>query len=397
MKRPQPNELAIRLRAARKMAGLSMEDLARRLDGLVTKQAISKYEQGLMKPSPEVLEKITKVLNLSPAPAHPSYFKTWASPTSPVLARQPNDSETTVHCIRLPRPEIDRDSNVLAENIQAFEFDPSKVQFRARRRLPAKLASSLEHRIADYMRKYLHVETLLGRCIEFRNPLDGLKVATPDEAEQAARKVRDAWGLGSAPIVNLLGRLEAAGIGVLEVKTDDSFDGLSGGFAGRPIIAINKNLPLDRVRFTASHELAHILCGLPGRETDEGLCHEFAAAFLLPRAVLEKALMPARHKVTLWELREIKESYGISLQAIMHRAHTLGLITDRQLRHFRETLRARGWDITEPVAYKGKDRAVRFKQLLNCAVAENILDLNTAAELLGVPSSELKNEIGDIF
>ena len=36
----------VRLRAARKMAGMSMEDLAQRLGGMVTKQAIGKYEKG---------------------------------------------------------------------------------------------------------------------------------------------------------------------------------------------------------------------------------------------------------------------------------------------------------------------------------------------------------------
>jgi len=379
------------------MAGLSMEDLARRLDGLVTKQAISKYEKGLMKPSPEVLEKIAKVLSISPAPWLPPYLESRNEPAPPALAKQPSFDRDSVSCMRVADREMDADSNVLAETIRASEFNPSKVRFRARRRLPAKLASSLEHRIADYMGKYLRVETLLGLILQFRNPLEGLKVATPDEANHAARKVRDAWGLGSAPVVNLLGRLEAAGIGVLEVETDDTFDGLSGRFASRPIVVINRNLPLDRVRFTAAHELAHILCVLPDHESEESLCHEFAASFLLPRAVLENALRPARHKVTLWEIKEIKESYGISLQAIMHRAHALELITDRQLRHFRETLHANAWDINEPVAYRGQERPVRFRQLLNCAVAENILDLNTAAELLGVPPSEFKNEIGDIF
>ena len=44
------------------MAGMSMEDLAGKLGGLVTKQAISKYEQGRMMPSPEVLERLVEVL-----------------------------------------------------------------------------------------------------------------------------------------------------------------------------------------------------------------------------------------------------------------------------------------------------------------------------------------------
>ena len=60
-----------RLRAARKMAGLSMEDLAGKLGGMVTKQAIGKYETGQMMPSPEVLAKLVEVLKIATWGASP--------------------------------------------------------------------------------------------------------------------------------------------------------------------------------------------------------------------------------------------------------------------------------------------------------------------------------------
>jgi Zn-dependent peptidase ImmA (M78 family) len=62
------------------------------------------------------------------------------------------------------------------------------------------------------------------------------------------------------------------------------------------------------MRFTAAHELGHLLCGFPEREGAESLCHAFAGAFLLPRDAVERALMPARRKISLWEL---KQKYGI--------------------------------------------------------------------------------------
>ncbi|MBW2216553.1 MAG: helix-turn-helix transcriptional regulator [Deltaproteobacteria bacterium] len=40
-----------RLKNARKMAGLSMEALAKKAGALISKQAIGKYEKGKMKPS----------------------------------------------------------------------------------------------------------------------------------------------------------------------------------------------------------------------------------------------------------------------------------------------------------------------------------------------------------
>ena len=59
-------EFGNRLRLARKMAGLSMEDLTRKAEGIVTKQAISKYEKGIMKPSSDVLIRLALALGVKP-------------------------------------------------------------------------------------------------------------------------------------------------------------------------------------------------------------------------------------------------------------------------------------------------------------------------------------------
>ena len=101
--------------------------------------------------------------------------------------------------------------------------------------------------------------------------------------------------------------------------------------------------------------------------------------------------------MTLGDLAEIKETFGVSLQAIMYRAHALGFVTDRQLRSFRETIKAKGWVVKEPVTYEGKERATRFRRLLHYAVAADILDVDRAAALAGVTAEALKNEIGEIF
>ena len=58
--------------------------------------------------------------------------------------------------------------------------------------------------------------------------------------------------------------------------------------------------------------------------------------------IVNQDILTTRRKISLWALKELKESYGISLQVIMYRAHSLGLVTDRQLRHFRETIKANG-------------------------------------------------------
>jgi hypothetical protein len=81
----------------------------------------------------------------------------------------------------------------------------------------------------------------------------------------------------------------------------------------------------------------------------------------------------------------------------MYRAHGLGLVSGRQLRAFRETIKARGWVVEEPIAYAGVERATRFRRLLHYAVAAGIMDAARAAEMGGVPVEELEKEIGEIF
>jgi Zn-dependent peptidase ImmA (M78 family) len=107
--------------------------------------------------------------------------------------------------------------------------------------------------------------------------------------------------------------------------------------------------------------------------------------------------MPARRKISLWELKELKESYGISLQAIIYRARSLGLVTGRQVRRFRETIREKGWFVTEPVEYRGNEQASRLMRLLSYAVAERIIAPERAAALAGVRTAEFMGELGEIF
>jgi hypothetical protein len=72
-------------------------------------------------------------------------------------------------------------------------------------------------------------------------------------------------------------------------------------------------------------------------------------------------------------------------------------VTDRRLRAFREAIKARGWDVEEPVAYGGRERATRFRRLLRYAVAEGIMDAARAAEIGGLPVEDIEKDIGEVY
>jgi Zn-dependent peptidase ImmA (M78 family)/transcriptional regulator with XRE-family HTH domain len=453
----------VRLRAARKMAGMSMEDLAAKLGGRVTKQAISKYEKGRMMPSPEVMERLVDVLKIATWGASPlktedaldagkqlilertmllaegaslprlalrrrgllSLLKRDRTPEEAKGAKGAEDESLLACCSvvqdepllredeafasrmlcesppAMPREQAEMGSlaDRRARYLVAWHSDDAvnEIKFRAGEKLSAKTESALKYRIADHLQRYFELESVLGAPAAFENPLGSLIVRKSEEVEAAAGEVRSRWELGTAPVVNLLGLLEDKGIKVYEARGIEGFEGLSGRFGIHPFVAVSLDVPADRVRFTAAHELGHVLCGFAASESPESECHAFGAAFLLPRTALEKAFAPSRRKVTLGELGEIKQTYGVSLQAIMYRAHGLGLVSGRQLRAFRETIKARGWVVEEPVAYAGVERATRFRRLLHYAVAAGIMDAVRAAEMGGVPVEELEKEIGEIF
>ena len=55
---------AERLKAARKMKGWSLQELADNLGNEISKQALSKYETGVMKPNGELLVKVCRSLEV---------------------------------------------------------------------------------------------------------------------------------------------------------------------------------------------------------------------------------------------------------------------------------------------------------------------------------------------
>ena len=335
-----------RLKSARKMAGLSMEDLVRKAGGVVTKQSISKYEKGMMKPSSEVLIRLASALGVKP-----EYFF----------------RHTTIEL--------------------------SGIQFRKRAKPSAKKIESIRQRTIDYLERYIELETILGLQEKFKNPLINTSIKNYDDVENAAIQLRNNWNLGLAPIANLLELLEEKGIKIYKAQNVEDFDGLSASVGDIHIIVINKDLPPDHIRFTAAHELAHILCEYPMGTHDERLCHTFPGAFLLPKSVIERELIKKREQISLWELEEIKKAYGISMQAIVKRANILGIVSDFYYRNFQKMINQKGWRKKEPVYYEGREEAIRFKQLLHYAVNEEIITLSRGAELANISLSEFKEDV----
>lgn len=343
---------AERLKSARIMKGFSLQDLANELGNNVTKQALSKYENGLMKPDSEGLSLLCRALDV-----RPDYFQ--------------------------------RESNISL----------GVVEFRKLQKLSVKEKERVEQRTLDALERYYELEDLMGLENDFKNPLKGRKIKTLSDINAAAEFLRDQWALGRDPIKNVVELLEANGIKVIELASDLAFNGLS-TFVNKkhPVVVLNARLKhhLDRKRFTALHELGHLVLEFNAALDDklkESYCHAFASAMLMPEGYFKKALGENRQRIVLQELVFLKMEFGASVQAILYRAKALGIISESYFKYYMTYLSAKNMKKDEPWKLPGNEQSNRFRQLLYRAIGEEIISTSKAAALANLKVADLRDEL----
>ncbi len=171
--------------------------------------------------------------------------------------------------------------------------------------------------------------------------------------EDAARLVRSTLGIPlGKPIDKLISPIERAGVVVyftpVELEKQQAFSLWAGPDMDRPVIAVVKGQPGDRVRWSVAHELGHlVLHPAPIAGVDiEKEAHAFAASFLMPAETFAEEVSAP---VTLTTLTNLKKRWKVSMQAIVMRCRGLALISERQARYLFQQISARGWRKKEPV------------------------------------------------
>lgn len=340
------NIFSERLKSARRMAGLSMDELVKKTKGRISKNAISKYEKGLMLPNSSVAILLAKVLSVKV-----DYFF--------------------------------RESN--------FKF--KKFEFRKKiSKLTKKTQTSIIEKVSDFVERMSELEFLLNETKNFKNPLGKHTISNSSDIEKKTLEVRKKWDLGKDPILNVVELLEDVGIKMVELDEEENFDGISGKVDGVFVIAYNKNFDSVRKRFTVLHELAHLILNFDSKldkKTKEKLCNNFASAFLMPEEIFEKEFGKKRKNVTKQELIHLKKYFGASIQAIVYRAFNLNLISETKKDNFFKVWYRLGYRKKEPGEYKVEESPTRFEQLLQRAVAEEIISLNKSSVLANLSVQEL--------
>ena len=295
-----------RLAVARRLACMPRSELARRIE--VTPAAVTQYERGLARPTVTVLNRVALALGMS--------------------------------------------REFFSRGLDIPEVRSSTAHFRSLRSTPANRRDQalafgeLSLAVLDLIERYVDLPSVRLPSVELPGQ--------PSEADivDAAGRVRSEMGVAPGPVPHVVRLLEAHGVLVVRLPVE-GFDPRVDAFSssetasGRPLVLMS---PLKddkaRSRFDAGHELGHLVmhAGIePGSTVIESQAMAFAAEFLMPRAEIEDSL-PSRVD---WErFHALKRHWGVSLRALVYRAHTLGRLSDVSYRRANRQLRS--WGYPEP-------------------------------------------------
>jgi len=151
-----------------------------------------------------------------------------------------------------------------------------------------------------------------------------------EDVEDTASDVRGVLDHESTgPIHNLTAAVERAGVCLIPIVGLSGISGLSSWVNGVPVIGLATGVPGDRFRYTLAHELGHLLMHSRYTVIAEGQANQFAGALLFPRTEFDAA-MPERAQ--LRDFVALKSSWGVSIAALIYRAHELDHIDDVRYR-----------------------------------------------------------------
>jgi Zn-dependent peptidase ImmA (M78 family)/DNA-binding XRE family transcriptional regulator len=287
-----------RLTLARMRRGITKSQLAR-LVGLSVR-SISAFESGEMEPSAKTLSEIAASLRF---------------PTS-FFSRGPVD-----------RPPV------TSASFRAL------TSMTAAQRNAAVAAGALAIELNEWLESRFNLPT---------PNIPTLRGASP---EAAAEAIREHWQLGQRPIRNVIHLLEQHGVRVFSLAQEcRQVDAFSLWRAGTPLVFLNTVKSAERSRFDAAHELGHLALHRHGGPHCRGRDAEresdvFASAFLMPRA---SVLAVAPRFATLDALLKLKKQWNVSVAALVHRLHAVGLLTEWHYRTLMVEISTRGYRTTEP-------------------------------------------------
>jgi transcriptional regulator with XRE-family HTH domain len=333
--------IGVRLRQYRTARGYTLDELVERMGGVVTKQALSKYEHDRAMPRPTVLVALAKALEVKAA-------------------------------------------RLIGEPAYAFEV----VGFRAQAALSRAAEESLVNRVEIELERRLDLTERMGIVVPF--PFEKvMPVRDVGAAEYAANALRDEWDLGGGPIASVVDTLESKGVHLFEVETDKKFDGLAvvvrdeTGARVACGVAARVETSRGRQRMSHAHEAGHLAMEVADGVDPERAARRFGGALLFPEASVREQFGSHRRRITAQELLIAKSRWGVSVQALLYRLHDLEILDDVSYKWWCMYVNKAGWRTAEP-ADEAPERSSWNEAHAYRAAAEGLIAREALAEY--VPS-----------
>jgi transcriptional regulator with XRE-family HTH domain/Zn-dependent peptidase ImmA (M78 family) len=330
-----------RLKQLRLARGLSLEALAAEVGGVVTRQALWKYEHGKANPSAAVLTRLAGALGVKSVAL-------WGEPR--------------VHV--------------------------ELVAYRKRSGLTKTEQERTESLVKQALEERVALQNVMGQLPKEGLPIRSMPIANVDEAETAAGELRKQWSLGVDAISNVVNVLEDHFVHVVEIPAGDKFDGLSAvayGTEGDVVAAAvvcKCGVPGERQRLNLCHELGHLVLDVPEGVDAEKAAFRFGSSFLAPSEELLKQVGRKRAALTVHELLLLKHRYGLSIQALLYRLRELDVITEQHYKQWCMDISRWGYKKAEPAALAPEEPQWLRQSVLH-ALAEGLTTKEEAERLLG--------------
>jgi len=288
-----------RIEQARKLSGLTQKQLALKVD--INQSSIAQFEADICSPTVEVLKAIATITGFQP------FF--------------------------FYKPSL-------------TDFSSGSLSYRSKKTVSAKELD------AAYQYALLIYEHVAKMAEDLSLPQVNLSILN-EKPQQAAEITRVNLGLSpDSSILNLTNTIEKNGVILLSLPLFlpkmDAFSTWANIRGLRPIIALSHGKSGDRLRFSIAHELGHLVMHQPAKgniKQMEKEANEFAEELLLPKSAMAREFI---RPISLYSLAKLKGRWGVSMQALIYRAYSLNIITERQKTYLFTQMSSHGWRIKEP-------------------------------------------------
>jgi Zn-dependent peptidase ImmA (M78 family)/DNA-binding XRE family transcriptional regulator len=229
--------------------------------------------------------------------------------------------------------------------LDLLESEPVAEELRVAARLEDRSEPATVDRALNRVLDVVRLDRLLDELgepergkqerTELEPPRNGQAV---QQGQRLAERVRKLWSLGDDPLPpNLLSLIEdRSGLGIALEPLQERVAGLCARVGDLAIALIDSSAIVGRQRFTAVHELCHLLVGdgeqvlvderLTGQSLVEMRANSFAAHFLMPAKAIRRYLREREvdEEVTI----ELQYTFGVSLDALLWHLVNLDLISE---------------------------------------------------------------------